>query len=558
MIRIELSDLAETSWDLLVVGGGATGLGVALQAALEGRRVVLIEARDYACGTSSRSTKLLHGGVRYLAQGRVGLVREALRERATVLNLAPHLAQPLPFVVAEKRWLAWAATALGLKAYQWLAGRYSLGASRVLSVAGLASRMPALPGVVAGVEYWDGQFDDARLALALARTAHQAGAQMRNHTALESLQRDQDGCGWQAGVLDVLTGERATLRARAVVNAAGVWVDGVRAQALQQGRTAVPQPIVRPSQGVHVVVPREVLPLESAVLVPRTTDGRVLFAVPWLGSTVIGTTDTPRTDAPLEPRPQTEELDFIFGEARRSLGILLDRTQVRSVWVGLRPLVDLSGTEGGSTAQLSREHVILREVAGFITVTGGKWTTYRSMAEDVVAELARDEAEAGVAVRPSVSTHTYRLFGAPSLSSAASIREVPGLHLLGTEADTVAVLPGHDEALGLGLTAALVRYAARHEQAVTVEDMLARRWRMLFLDARLAGRIAPRVAQILHEQTGHDPQLQAFVTLCRQYLLDDGFEADVGHGDRRTEEKTGEVHLPEVGLHENKTRGFAV
>ncbi len=530
MIRSDLLTWAQPfsadACDVLVIGGGATGLGVAVQAALEGRRVALVEARDFACGTSSRSTKLLHGGVRYLAQGRVRLVREALHERAVVLGLAPHLAQPLPFVVAEKNWFSWALSTVGLTLYQWLAGRLSLGATEAMSGAALRRLLSTFPAVVAGVRYWDGQFDDARLAIALARTAEAGGAALRNHTRVTGLRAE--GRAWLVTLEDALSGEVTTVRARAVVNAAGVWVDALRHLALSdknsnsrnQGQSS--RALVRPSQGVHLVVSRQTLPITEAVLVPRTSDGRVLFAVPWLGSVVIGTTDTPRDDAPLEPRPMAEELAFLFDETQRELGVALKAADVQSVWVGLRPLVDAGAGQGSgapsNTAAISREHLIAREAAGFVTVTGGKWTTYRVMAEDVMAELVGS----GDLSAPVKAAHTesHRLWGAPPAGAAAvSLQDAPGLHLLGTAAAAVAALPGHDVLLGLGLTESLVRYSARREWAVTVEDMLARRWRALFLDARVAEAMAPRVAELLQEETGIDPQLAPFLALCQQYRV---------------------------------------
>lgn len=526
MFRPDLSDWTQAPCDVLVIGGGATGLGVAVQAALEGRRVVLVEARDFACGTSSRSTKLLHGGVRYLAQGRFKLVREALRERAIVLGLAPHLAQPLPFVVQERRWLSWAITALGLKLYQWLAGRLSLGATESISQRSLRDSGVALPGTVAGVRYWDGQFEDARLALALARTAQAAGARVRNHTRVVTLKPHEKN--WEVTLQDDLNGQQITLRAHCVVNATGVWVDALRQQALSAlpqssasslaSHSVVLHGLVKPSQGVHLVVDRARLPLNEAVLVPRTSDGRVLFAVPWLGATVIGTTDTPRDDAPLEPRPMAEELAFLLGETARALGVRLQAHDVKSVWVGLRPLVDNGHGQQGPTAQMSREHLIAREVPGFVTVTGGKWTTYRSMAQEVLVTLEAS-GDLPVALREA-HTGSHPLFGAPAAGALpTSLRDAPGAHLLGSEAAQVLNVPGSEELLGLGLTAAMVRYCARSEWAVTVEDMLARRWRVLFLDARLAEQMAPRVAELLQQETGIDPALPAFLALCQQYQL---------------------------------------
>jgi glycerol-3-phosphate dehydrogenase len=520
-------DEAAERCDLLVVGGGATGLGVALQAALEGRSVVLVEARDFASGTSSRSTKLLHGGVRYLAQGRLRLVREALRERATVLALAPHLAQPLSFVVPAAGWLNWAFTGVGLKLYQWLAGRLSLGDTVAVSRPALTRGFPGLAGLVgravAGMRYWDGQFEDARLALALAQTAQRAGARVHNHTRVTALIPTPDG--WQVRLLDARRGTSRTVQARCVVNAAGVWVDELRRMALPPEAGAPPlKALVTASQGVHLVVTRACLPLREAVLIPRTADGRVLFAVPWLGATLIGTTDTPRSDAPREPQPMAEELDFLFRETRNAFGLDLQPGDVRSVWVGLRPLVGASGQGDAaqSTSQMSREHLIRREAPGLVTVTGGKWTTYRSMAEEVLQAL---QTQGDVPPPPNgpVDTGLHRLVGAPKEGGSVlpPLSDAPGLHLWGSQADQVRALPGAQRELGLGLTEAMVRFAARHEWVWTVEDMLARRWRALFLDARQAAQMAPAVAALLQEETGLEPHLDEFLALCQRYTLDD-------------------------------------
>ncbi|MEY4507378.1 MAG: Aerobic glycerol-3-phosphate dehydrogenase [Pseudomonadota bacterium] len=503
-----VQSLPPETTDLLVIGGGATGLGVALQAALEGRGVVLVEARDFACGTSSRSTKLLHGGVRYLAQGHIALVREALRERGTVLRLAPHLAQPLPFVVAEKHGGSWAITSLGLKLYGAMAGRLGLGPTELLSAHTLHQLMPQLPKPFAGVRYWDGQFEDARLALALARSADSAGAHLRNHTRVTHIEPQPEG--WRVTLCDGLSGETASVLTRCVVNATGVWID-----ALRHPSAHAKTPTVRPSQGVHLVVDRQTFPLDQAVLVPKTSDGRVLFALPWLGSTLIGTTDTPRTDAPSDPLATPAELRFLFEQTRISLGIALRPEDVRSIWVGLRPLVNLHPQH--ASADVSREHLIERDAPGFVSVTGGKWTTYRAMAEAVMQTLVK----AGDLPAAPCPAHTdqHRLHGYQAIAPSTGIQQSPGLHLLGSDADSVAQLPGHDRPLGLGLTESIVRHSARHEWAITVEDMLARRWRVLFLDARLAQRMAPRVADILQEETGINPQLDAFMLLSEQYTL---------------------------------------
>jgi glycerol-3-phosphate dehydrogenase len=504
--------------DLLVVGGGATGLGVALDAAARGFDTVLLEAEDFAKGTSSRATKLVHGGVRYLAQGRIGLVREALRERSALLHNAPHLASPLAFVMpAYRRWEPWF-YGLGLGVYDRLAGRDALGRTERLDRARTLRELPgARPdGLRGGVLYWDGQFDDARLALALARTAASRGALVLNHVEVSGLIHDDGRIG---GVVarDRETGREFRVKARAVVNATGVWVDALRerdGEALGQPAT----PIVAPSQGVHLVVDRAFLPGDRALLVPSTEDGRVLFAVPWLGHTLLGTTDTPRDDLALEPNPFAEEVAFILREAGRYLARSPRREDVTSTWVGLRPLVRPGGSDigsdRGSTKGISREHVVAISPSGLVTVTGGKWTTYRSMAEDVLEQAA---AAGLIEHRAAGATATLRLAGAPSAAGPHTLTEPPGLHLYGTEADAVRALPGADRVLVPGLTEAMVRFAARHEWARSVEDMLARRSRLLFLDARAAAAIAPTVAALLQGETGVDPQLAAFETLARRY-----------------------------------------
>jgi glycerol-3-phosphate dehydrogenase len=499
------------TWDLAIVGGGATGLGVALDAAARGFKVVLVESHDFAKGTSSRATKLVHGGVRYLAQGNIALVREALHERTTLLHNAPHLAQPLAFVMPSYKVWETPFYGVGLKMYDALAGKAGLGATEFLNRSETLARLPTAraDGLKGGVQYWDGQFDDARLALALARTAATRGALLVNYCPATRLLHEN---GKVTGIAcqDAETGRGFELKARCVVNATGVWVDQLRQQDGEATQHPV-RPIVAPSQGVHAVVDREFLPGQHALMVPKTADGRVLFGVPWMGKVILGTTDTPRGDLAREPRPFREELDFILGESARYLSRAPRREDVRSLWVGLRPLVKPDGSDGESTKKLSREHTVLVSRSGLVTVTGGKWTTYRAMAEDVlercfdVGLLAR--AAAGV-------TTNLPLVGAPSGGSKpTSISAAPGLHLYGTEADQV----GSDRELGGGLTAAMVRFAARHEYARTVEDVLARRIRLLFLDAALAAGLAEEVAGILKAETGVDPQLEAFLTLAATY-----------------------------------------
>lgn len=506
-------------YDLVVVGGGATGLGVALDAVLRGFSVLLLESHDFAGGTSSRSTKLLHGGVRYLAQGNVSLVREALAERAAVMNVAPHLAQPLPFVMPSYRWWQTPFYGLGLKLYDLLAGKAGLGHTELLDTEQTCQALPGVKpeGLKGGVKYWDGQFDDARLALALARTVERAGGHLFNYMKVSHLQGltgvRPDGARFELTLENRREMGEYKVLARSVVNATGVWVDALRKQSLTDSGQAQPEKIVTASQGVHVVVSRDFMPGHHALLVPRTQDGRVLFAVPWLGSLILGTTDTPRQDLPREPEPFESELDFILREAGKVLSRPVMRSDVKSLWVGLRPLVATHQSANG-TKSLSREHTIVTDTHGLITVTGGKWTTYRAMANEVMD--ACFEADM-LPRRAGGASLGHALVGASASAAKVPLEAAPGWHLYGSEEPLVRACPGADRILGMGLTEAMVRFAARHEYAWTVEDVLARRWRALFLDARQALAMASTVAQILQEETGLDPRQAEFEALCRQY-----------------------------------------
>lgn len=515
---------AAEPFDLAIIGGGATGCGVALDAAARGFSVVLLEAEDFAKGTSSRATKLVHGGVRYLAQGNVSLVREALHERATLLANAPHLAQPLAFVMPAYHFWEAPFYGVGLKMYDALAGSRGLGSTEFLSSARTRELLPNVQpaGLSGGVKYWDGQFDDARLALALARTAAAQGAIVLNHCPVTALVRE-DGKVVGVSARDAVTGTSFSVRAACVVNATGVWVDELRHMDREADAPAKPG-IVAPSQGVHLVVDRAFLPGTHALLVPKTADGRVLFAVPWLGKTILGTTDTPREDVVREPTPFKDEVEFILGESARYLAKAPTRADVRSVWVGLRPLVKPGGDEGENTKSISREHTVLVGRSGLVTVTGGKWTTYRAMAEDV---LERCFDRKLLPRRAGGATVKLPLIGAPA-KAQVPITAAPGEHLYGDEAATLRALPGADrwlwrdaESQQGGLSEAMVRFAVRHEMALSVEDVLARRSRLLFLDAAEAARQAAPVAAILAEELGPAfdaaASRAAFEALAAQY-----------------------------------------
>ena len=513
--RHELIDrlAAPRLYDVAVIGGGATGLGVALDAAARGFSVVLVESHDFAKGTSSRATKLLHGGVRYLAQGNISLVREALHERTILLANAPHLAQPLPFVMPSYHLWESPFYGAGLKVYDAMAGKAGLGPTEFLNRAETLKCLPTLQplGLKGGVKYWDGQFDDARLALALACTAALHGALLVNYCAATGLIHEN---GRLVGlhVQDQETGKNIELRAVCVVNATGVWADQLR---LQDGHALgiEAKPMVAPSQGVHIVVDRSILPTDHAMLIPKTADGRVLFAVPWLGKVILGTTDTPRHDLAREPLPFREEVDFLLRESARYLCRAPGAADIRSIWVGLRPLVKPAGDDGENTRAISRQHTILVSKSGLVTVTGGKWTTYRAMAEDVMDRCFSAQL---LARRSGRSTESLKLVGAKN--SSVKISDPPGLHLYGSEAADVQSLPGPDRVLGGGLTEAMVRFAVRHEYARTVEDVLARRSRMLFTDAALARELAPAVAALIVQEGCPGTGLEEFKALCGQYL----------------------------------------
>lgn len=511
MIRAEhLAALESEKFDLCIVGGGASGLGAAVDAASRGHRVALVEQSDFAKGTSSRSTKLVHGGVRYLKQGNVSLVFEALHERGRLARNAPHLVRDLPFIIPTYRWWEGPFYGIGMKVYDGLAGKLGFGASRHLTREETLARIPTIEseGLTGGVIYHDGQFDDARLAIHLAMTAADLGAKLANHVRCTGLIKAN---GKVRGIeaFDVESGRAFPIRARAVINATGVFVDDLRRQDDTEASD-----IVSISQGIHLVLPKDFLPGDSAIMIPKTADGRVLFAVPWHGRVVLGTTDTPIAVKSLEPRALPEEIAFLMIHAARHLSRDPQAEDVLSVFAGLRPLV--SSRNGTHTASLSREHAILVSDSGLITVTGGKWTTYRRMAEDVID---RAEEVAGLENAPcrtmELPIHGATTDGSPEAHLHAYGSDAAVIHAMG---DATRLHPALD------LTAAEVRWHAHVEMARTVEDVLARRSRCLLLDARASQDAAPAVAEILAEEMGKDPewirgQVAGFRELAAGYLL---------------------------------------
>jgi len=462
-------------WDIVVIGGGATGAGVAIDAASRGYDILLVEQSDFGKGTSSRSTKLIHGGVRYLEQGNISLVTEALRERGLLLRNAPHLVRNLAFVVPAYDWWEAPFYGIGLKLYDLLAGKYGFGASHILSREETLERLPGLSteGLRGGIVYFDGQFDDARLLISLIATAASRGAVVLNYAQVTGLAKDG------VTVHDTENGDDFHAAARVVVNATGPFTDNLR-------RLADPsaKPMIAPSQGIHLVLDGSFLPGDNAILVPHTSDGRVMFAIPWLGHTLLGTTDTPVDEPALEPVAQEQEVEFLLGIAGRYLAKHPSRSDVTSVFAGIRPLV--RAEDSADTAALSRSHTIRIDHSGLLTVCGGKWTTYRNMAEDCVNHAA---ALGHLPERPCVTEHL-------------------AIHEFHCEADT----------------AAEVVRAVREEMARTVEDVLARRTRALFLDARAAIEMAPRVAALMAQELGRDEawqtaQIAAFEQTAQGFLL---------------------------------------
>lgn len=503
-------------WDMIVVGGGATGVGVAIDAATRGYDVLLLEQSDFGKGTSSRSTKLAHGGVRYLEQGNIGLVMEALKERGLLLQNAPHIVHDLAFVVPNYDWWEAPFYGLGLKLYQLLAGKYGFGVSRILSKEETLEHLPTLKteGLRGGAVYYDGQFDDARLLIHMVATAFEQGAALLNYVEVTGLTKDAQGFVNGVSARDVETGNEFRAAAKVVVNATGAFSDLLRLKAEPSST-----PMIVPSQGIHLVFEKGFLQGESAVMVPHTSDGRVLFAIPWHGHTLVGTTDTPIAAATLEPVAMEQEIDFILATAGQYLTKAPTRDDVLSVFAGVRPLVRATGVT--STAALSRDHVIHIDRSGLVTVCGGKWTTYRHMAEDCVDQAA---TLAQLPDEPCV-THHLHIHG-----FCASAKEFGALAIYGSDANEIRKLVDADRSLGEPLHAALpyikaeVIWAVRHEMARTVEDVLARRTRALFLNAHAALAMAPAVADLMASELAWDEvirtqQLAAFRDVASHYVL---------------------------------------
>ncbi len=489
-------------WDIVVVGGGATGVGVAIDAASRGYRTLLLEGSDFGKGTSSRSTKLVHGGVRYLEQGNVSLVMEALKERGILRQNAPHLVGNLGFVVPNYDWWEAPFYGIGLKAYNLLSGKYGFGPSKILSREETLEKIPTLhrDGLRGGVSYFDGQFDDARLLINMVSTAAEQGATLLNYVRVTQVLKNAEGFVRGLIAHDEESGNQFEVAAKVVVNATGPWTDGLR-QMAEPGA----QKMIAPSQGIHLVFDRSFLPGDTAIMVPHTSDGRVLFAIPWHNHTLVGTTDTPIETATLEPFPKSEEVEFILKTAADYLQKPPTREDVLAVYTGIRPLVKASNSSG-KTSALSRDHTIHIDQSGLLTITGGKWTTYRHMAEDCVNHAA---TLADLPERPCL-TRNLNIHGFRSPSEDRS-----HMSFYGSDASNIEQIMRGDSALAeklvpeLPYTAAEVVWAARSEMARTVEDVLARRTRSLFLNSKAAISAAPKTAKLMAQELGCGEEWEA-------------------------------------------------
>lgn len=503
--------------DLIIIGGGASGVGAALDAAVRGLSVVLLEASDFGKGTSSRSTKLIHGGVRYLRQGNVSLVRESLRERSRLLRNASHLVHPLEFILPCRNPFATAFYGIGMKLYDWLGQGRGFHRSMAISKSKVLSKLPALSphNLSAGISYYDGQFDDSRLLINMIQTAAEHGAILINGARVLELSRNHgtrvDGLSFR----DAETGTVHQLRAKCIINATGPFCDSIRK--LDQPDA---KPLVAASQGIHLVLPQGFFPGNTALIVPKTRDGRVMFIIPWHEHILLGTTDTFVPNATEEPRALDDEIEFLLDTAAEYLIQRPCRSDCLSVFAGIRPLV--TGNQGKSTARLSRDHTIEISSSGLLTITGGKWTTYRQMAEDCIDRAIESS---GFTSRPS-KTHELRLHGCPPDGPVA----IPSrFQSYGTDASLIEKLMLEEAELGeqlhpdLPIRAAEVVWAVRYEWARTVEDVLARRTRALFLNARAAIAMAPKVARWMAKELNRDDiwqstQIQAFEHIAKKYV----------------------------------------
>jgi len=511
-----LVNITTTSlWDFIIIGGGATGLGVAIEASSRGYKTLLLEQSDFAKGTSSRSTKLVHGGVRYLQQGNISLVLEALKERGILKRNAPHLVHDLPFIVPNYDWWEGPFYGIGLKLYDALAGKEGFGSSNILSREETLKHLPTLEtkGLRGGVVYYDGQFDDARLSINMAETAYEQGATLLNYMEVTSLVKDDEMiCGVKA--TDFETNKKYKLHAKVVINATGVFTDSIRKMDNKNAKN-----IIVSGQGIHIVLDKSFIPGDTAIMVPHTDDGRVIFAIPWHNKVLVGTTDTEVDNFLLEPKPFEEEIEFLLEHTARYLTKDPKRSDILSVFAGLRPLVKTGEDE--NTATISREHTLNVSRSGLVTIAGGKWTTYRKMAEDTIDQamlLADLDHEESV-------TKELRLHGYHNHAD-----EFGDLEIYGSDAIAIQELLREDESykklVHPNFTTVIgeIVWAVRNEMARTVDDFISRRTRMLLLDAKASKQVAPTIADIMAKELSKDhewidKQVEKFNYIVKNYIV---------------------------------------
>jgi glycerol-3-phosphate dehydrogenase len=509
----------ESDWDFIIIGGGATGLGIAVDAASRGYKTVLLEQSDFAKATSCRSTKLVHGGVRYLQKGDVRLVREALHERGFLRKNAPHLVKSQRFIIGNYLWWEKPFYTIGLTFYDLLSGTMGLGHSKPMSKNEVIKCVPQIvrEKLKGGVSYYDGQFDDSRMAINLMQTAVENGAVIVNHTKVSKLLKDSDGIISGITAVDMIDGGSLELKGQCIINATGIFVDSIIKMDNPEEK-----PLVRPSQGVHLVVDNSFLGGEDAIMVPKTSDGRVMFGVPWHNRVILGTTDVPVKDFVLEPVALDEEVDFILETAGRYLTKKPQRKDVLCVFAGLRPLAaPKKNSNGTKTKEISRSHKLLVSHSGLVTITGGKWTTYRRMAQDTVNIALKTKK------LPSRPCKTKKLKIHGYLKNSEGIE---WLNIYGSDKDKIFLLqkenPLYEKKLheAFDFTVGEVIWAVREEMARTIDDVLSRRVRALYLDARASVEMAPVVAEIMAEELKEDKkwetrQINEFTEMAKAYIL---------------------------------------
>lgn len=507
----------QSEWDIVIIGGGATGLGSALDAASRGYKTLLIEKYDFAKGTSSKSTKLVHGGVRYLANGDVKLVFSALKERGLIFKNAPHVSFVQSFVIPSYSLFNKLKFLIGLKIYDWMAGSLRIGKSTLLGKDEVVSKLPKIKtkGLNGGIQYFDGQFDDSRLALNLGQTAASYDAALLNYAEAVAIQKDSQGKVNGLTFVDRETNESYTVKAKAIINATGIFVDDILKLDTPKHKN-----IVRPSQGSHIVIDKKFLGNEDALMIPETSDGRVLFGVPWHDKVLLGTTDTPINEHQIEPRPLEEEIEFILNTAKEYLENPPQRKDVLSVFAGLRPLAAPTSGNENSTKEISRDHKLIKGESNLITITGGKWTTYRKMAEETIdMAIAVGKLKHEPCKTTNLPIHGYTLE-----------KHAGHWQVYGSDVEKIQALAKNNPALAERLhpqydfIAAEVVWACHHEMINKVEDFLARRIRLLLLDAHASLAIAPKVASIMAQELHKDQQwidneMESYKKLVARYTL---------------------------------------